>query len=73
MNLEDIKNNPERALEYIQQLEQKLSWNIPVAVHPKVNRVEVIDKTGRAYTNHEAFSVECHLQDNEKTLKIFSY
>ena len=38
---------------------------------PKVNRVEVIDNTGRAYTNYECKFVETQLQDNERTLKVF--
>jgi len=39
----------------------------------KINRLEVIDKTGRAYVNYfwENESVRYSLQDNNRTLKIF--
>jgi hypothetical protein len=39
----------------------------------EVNRVEVIDKTGRAYTHYlnENESVQYSLQDDNRTLKIF--
>ena len=37
-----------------------------------VNRVEVIDKNGRAYHSQSGFSkVSIELQDNNQTLKIF--
>lgn len=35
-----------------------------------VSRVEVIDSTGRAYTNMQVSSVELSLQDDSTTLKI---
>lgn len=38
---------------------------------PGCNRVEVIDSTGRAYTNMSCNSVEKQMQDDNKTLKIF--
>ena len=37
-----------------------------------VTRVEVIDKSGRAYTNHNIKDLELSLQDNGRTLKLFS-
>lgn len=37
----------------------------------KCNRVEVIDKTGRAYTNYKSKNVYYQLQDDERTLKVF--
>ena len=37
----------------------------------KVNRVEVIDNTGRAYVRYNVQSVVEELQDDGKTLKIF--
>lgn len=37
----------------------------------EVNRVEVIDKKGRAYVNMNVKFVQLQLQDNERTLKIF--
>ena len=38
-----------------------------------INRLEVIDKTGRAYTHYldEKESVQYSLQDGNRTLKIF--
>ena len=40
-------------------------------VFPKVTRVEVIDKDGRAYTNYDVSMCELMLQDDDRTLKIF--
>ena len=37
---------------------------------PKVTRLEVIDKTGRAYVVYNS-EVELSYQDNARTLKIF--
>jgi len=39
---------------------------------PNVTRVEVIDKTGRAYVKWNILA-EAKLQDDERTLKIFIY
>ena len=40
----------------------------------KVNRVEVIDETGRAYTSYkEVPTTEISFQDNCRTLKVFIY
>jgi len=36
-----------------------------------VTRVEVIDNNGRSYINNFVNSVETHLQDDGKTLKLF--
>ena len=37
-----------------------------------VNRVEVIDDSGRGYTNWDKHNrVEMELQDNDRTLKVF--
>lgn len=44
---------------------------------PKVNRLEVIDHTGRkgvvgrAYTNYDVKGIEIHTQDYGETIKIF--
>jgi hypothetical protein len=38
---------------------------------PKVNRVEVIDSTGRVYVGHGLEDVHLFLQDDGTTLKIF--
>ena len=42
-----------------------------VMFNSKVNRVEVIDNKGRAYTKYKVKSVYCQLQDDGKTLKMF--
>ena len=39
--------------------------------YSKVNRVEVIDNKGRAYTKYNVEGVYCQLQDDGKTLKMF--
>ena len=39
---------------------------------PDVNRIELIDGTGRVYTNTHAWEVQLSLQDKGKTLKIFT-
>jgi hypothetical protein len=38
---------------------------------PTVNRVEVIDSSGRVYVAMDATDVEIALQDGGKTLKLF--
>ena len=47
--------------------------NNPDLTFNDVNRVEVIDQTGRAYTHYlrETESVRYSLQDDNRTLKIF--
>ena len=37
----------------------------------QVDRVEVVDNTGRAYTKYFVENVYCQLQDDGKTLKMF--
>lgn len=40
--------------------------------YPEINRVEVIDHTGRAYTNwNDDNKVEVSFQDKNRTMKIF--
>jgi hypothetical protein len=39
---------------------------------PKVTRVEVIDHGGRSYTNTVAGDVEIQMQDDGRTLKVFT-
>ena len=39
--------------------------------YEKVTRVEVIDDTGRAYTNWNVRDLQFSLQDDERTLKVF--
>jgi hypothetical protein len=38
---------------------------------PHINRVEVIDETGRAYVNMNVEHVQYSLQDGGRTLKLF--
>ena len=38
---------------------------------PHINRVEVIDETGRAYVNMNVEYVQYSLQDSGHTLKLF--
>lgn len=38
---------------------------------PKCSRMEVIDRSGRAYTNYDCKSVETQMQDDDRTLKVF--
>lgn len=39
-----------------------------------VTRVEVVDSGGRSYVNwHTDNTVDLHLQDNDRTLKVFIY
>lgn len=42
-----------------------------LAEMPKINRVEVIDREGRAYVNMDARHVAVAIQDEGKTLKVF--
>ncbi len=42
-----------------------------LVARPLVDRVEVIDNRGRAYTNYWVKDVSTSLQDNGRTLKIF--
>ena len=38
---------------------------------PNVTRVEVIDSTGRVYSEWDVKDVSISVQDNERTLKVF--
>lgn len=37
----------------------------------EITRLEIIDHTGRVYTNWKVGSLELSIQDNDRTLKIF--
>ena len=39
--------------------------------YPNINRVEVIDSKGRAYTKYDATDVRISIQDQGRTLKVF--
>jgi len=45
--------------------------DLNAVISEPVTRVEVIDKTGRAYTNLKVNLVQLQMQDNNRTLKIF--
>lgn len=51
------------------------STNKPITDTSKVNRLEVIDSTGRAYVKGTIYgtpvSIELSLQDDGQTLKVF--
>ena len=47
--------------------------NQGVIVLPKCNRVEVIDTSGRSYTNYDCNVVNLSMQDDDRTLKVFIY
>ncbi len=48
-----------------------MSENVAYPFH-EVTRVEVIDMGGRSYVNYSAGAVEVHIQDDGKTLKVFT-
>ena len=56
--------------ETIQQKLIEMGWTPPLN---DVNRVEMIDKTGRAYTHYlkPSEKMTISMQDNNKTMKIF--
>jgi len=37
----------------------------------KISRIELIDETGRVYTNWNVKEVKLDVQDDERTLKVF--
>lgn len=43
----------------------------PYSPHIDINRVEVIDNTGRAYTKYGVDTVQVSMQDGGKTMKVF--
>lgn len=61
--------------EAIQQKLIEMGWTPPHHMPPQnnVDRVEVIDKTGRAYTHYlePSEKMTISMQDNNKTMKIF--
>jgi len=47
--------------------------DLPALVqYPKVDRIEVIDSTGRAFVAHYEAGAEVHIQDGYRTLKVFA-
>lgn len=51
---------------HLQESSHSSVWHLP-----DVTRVEVIDSTGRGYVNIGVKNVEAHVQDGERTLKVF--
>jgi hypothetical protein len=62
MSIDDSRVNCQKCLSIISKIADL-----------NVNRVELIDKNGRQYVRWKKknFRVECHLQNNGRTLKIF--
>jgi hypothetical protein len=52
-------------------IEDKLKGLFDKIEKLQIDRLEVIDETGRAYTNCKVEKAEVSIQDNGKTLKIF--
>jgi hypothetical protein len=50
---------------------KKLGNKITLPDLDKVTRVEVIDKNGRSYVNHDVNNVYIDMQDDIQTLKLF--
>ena len=61
----------ERMKEALLRLQVERANAVIAAQMGKVNRVEVIDNKGRAYTKYNVEGVYCQLQDDGKTLKVF--
>ena len=51
---------------HLQESSHSSVWHLP-----DVTRVEVIDSTGRGYVNIGVKNVEAHVQDGDRTLKVF--
>ena len=66
-----IENHPD-IIQAMEEYAKKCALlNVSGSCLPKCNRVEVIDKSGRAYTNYDCKSVETQMQDDDRTLKVF--
>jgi hypothetical protein len=66
----DVANLTEKVYQAL--MESGVIERIDVAYgRPLVDRVEVIDASGRAYVNMDAVDVVTALQDRGKTLKVF--
>ena len=60
-----------RVLKYTGLTVNPISKN-PIDKFNGINRLEVIDRNGRSYTNHFVNqTIEVHLQDKGQTMKIF--
>ena len=60
----DLKLNAEQKIKELEEEIAKYDCD-------KVTRLEVIDTVGRSYSNRNVTSVDFHLQDDDRTLKIF--
>lgn len=66
--LDDIGiQNPQRKQAVLDAMEEYANNRIL----SECTRVEVIDNTGRAYTNYACKVVETQMQDDNRTLKVF--
>lgn len=77
-----LKRHADEIRDYIKQLikeakrEHHKCWagcihNLDKAVKDKVTRIEVIDDSGRSYTNWDVQDIKFSFQDDDRTLKIF--
>lgn len=58
-------------MSYNESMHLQESSHFSVWYFPDVTRVEVIGSTGRGYVNIGVHNVEAHVQDGERTLKVF--
>lgn len=69
--LEDTKEALRRCRNLLAS-ERELNERLSKQDLVNVTRLEVIDSSGRAYTNYTASNIKLSLQDNWMTLKIFT-
>lgn len=68
--LEDTQEALRRS-RLLYKAEQELNQRLAQRDFAKVTRVEVIDKSWRAYVNRETHTIELSVQDDGRTLKLF--
>lgn len=59
-----LKQNAEQKIKELEEEVKKYHCG-------KVTRLEVIDNSGRSYSNHNVTGINFHLQDDDRTLKLF--
>lgn len=59
-----LKRNAEQKIKELEEEIKKYNCD-------KVTRLEVIDNAGRSYSNRNVTSINFHLQDDDRTLKLF--
>lgn len=67
--LQHLKEELMDATLYVEKLQSQNKENTLDST--QVTRVEVIDQNGRVYTEYDVNNVEIHMQDNNRTMKIF--